>query len=68
MQGGKVLADVERVLRHIAAQPNGQFMPVSELLDARCPPDQIANVLPAQERRRMERLWLWEKLWSGGTS
>ncbi len=68
VQDGEVLPEVEVALRRIAEYSDGQFAPVTELLDARCSQDQVAPVLTESERRRMERVWLWEKLWSGGTS
>jgi len=68
VQNGKVLPEVEVALHRVAEYSEGQFVPVSELLDARCPQKQITPVLPAIERRRMERIWLWEKISSGGTS
>ncbi len=66
VQDGKVLPAVEKILRDIAALPGGQFLPVNELLDSRSP--DAAPVLSNKERRRMERIWLWEKLRSRGTS
>jgi hypothetical protein len=67
---GKVLPNVEKILRSIAQIPEGIFLPASKLLDALCPSSDLnhAPSLPVGERRRMEWFWLKEKILSGGTS
>lgn len=67
---GKVIPPVEKVLRTIAEIPGGLFLPASQLLDMLCKTEKAtpAPVLPSAERRKMEWVWLKEKILSGGTS
>lgn len=61
---GGTIAPRFTALMHRLSRMGGWFVPVSTLLDYLRPPDGPRRLTPP-ERRRLERQWLWEKLFRG---
>ncbi len=62
-EDGRINPRFEKLMRRLAAK-NGWFVPVHVLLD-RLRESQGQRVITAEERGRLERKWLWEKVFVG---